>query len=129
MKNGELNIITGHNIRRLRKMHGFTQEELANRIQAKTSHISEMENGKRGIGEKIIIRLCNVFKVEPYEFYVNSNSPIPVTPLQYKGLNVIKQAEQIEADHIVNEVCEFAKYRIDLLKKGKRIKSKFKRAI
>ena len=117
MKTGELNIITGHNIRRLRTMHGYTQEVLANRIKAKTSHISEMENGKRGIGEKIIVRLCNVFKVEPYEFYVNNKSPIPLTPLQYKALDVIKEAEELESDHVVKEVCEFAQYRIKLLKK------------
>ena len=127
MKTGELNIITGHNIRRLRTMHGYTQEALANRIKAKTSHISEMENGKRGIGEKIIVRLCNVFKVEPYEFYVNNKSPIPLTPLQYKALDVIKEAEELKADHVVREVCEFADYRIKLLKKELKTKPSSKR--
>jgi transcriptional regulator with XRE-family HTH domain len=128
MKTGELNIITGHNIRRLRTMHGYTQETLANRIKAKTSHISEMENGKRGIGEKIIVRLCNVFKVEPYEFYVNNKSPIPLTPLQYKALDVIKEAEELKSDHVVREVCEFAHYRIKLLKKELKTKPLSKRA-
>ena len=127
MKTGELNIITGHNKRRLRTMHGYTQEKLANRIKAKTSHISEMENGKRGIGEKIIVRLCNVFKVEPYEFYVNNHSPIPLTPLQYKALEVIKEAEELKSEHVVKEVCEFAHYRIKLLKKELRTKSSSKR--
>ena len=124
MKPGELNIITGHNIRRLRKRDEYTQEELANRIKAKTSHISEMENGKRGIGEKIIVRLCNVFKVEPYEFYVNHNSPIPLTPLEYKALNTIKQAQQMKAEHVVTEVCEFARYRLGLVKKESRVQKK-----
>ena len=123
MKTGELNKITGHNIRRLRTMHGYTQEALANRIKAKTSHISEMENGKRGIGEKIIVRLCNVFKVEPYEFYVNNKSPIPLTPLQYRVLDVIKEAEEMKSDHVVKEACEFAHYRIKLLKKELKTKS------
>ncbi len=126
MKPGELNKITGHNIRRLRTMHGYTQEELANRIKAKTSHISEMENGKRGIGEKIIVRLCNVFKIEPYEFYVNNKSPIPLTRLQYKALDVIKEAEELKSDHVVREVCEFAHYRIKLLKKELKTKSSSK---
>jgi len=127
MKTGELNIITGHNIRRLRTMHGYTQEKLANRIKAKTSHISEMENGKRGIGEKIIVRLCNVFKVEPYEFYVNNKSPIPLTPLQYRALDVIKEAEELKSEHVVKEVCEFAQYRIKLLKKELKTKPSTKR--
>jgi transcriptional regulator with XRE-family HTH domain len=127
MKTGELNIITGHNIRRLRTMHGYTQEKLANRIKAKTSHISEMENGKRGIGEKIIVRLCNVFKVEPYEFYVNNKSPVPLTPLQYRALDVIKEAEELKSEHVVKEVCEFAQYRIKLLKKGLKTKPSTRR--
>ena len=117
MRIGELNTITGKNIKRLRNKHGFTQEELATRIKAKTSHISGMENGKRGIGEKIIVRLCNVFKVEPYEFYVNIHSPIPLTPLEYKALRIIKDANEIKANHIVEEVCGFAQYRINLMKK------------
>jgi transcriptional regulator with XRE-family HTH domain len=127
MKNGELNIITGHNIRRLRTMHGYTQEQLANRIKAKTSHISEMENGKRGIGEKIIVRLCNVFKIEPYEFFVNNKSPIPLTPLQYKALDVIKEAEEMKSDQVIEEVCEFAQYRIKLLKKDSKTKTSSRR--
>ena len=127
MKTGELNIITGHNIRRLRTMHGYTQEKLANRIKAKTSHISEMENGKRGIGEKIIVRLCNVFKVEPYEFYVNNKSPLPLTPLQYRALDVIKEAEELKSEHVVKEVCEFAQYRIKLLKKELKTKPSTRR--
>jgi transcriptional regulator with XRE-family HTH domain len=128
MKPGELNKITGHNIRRLRTMHGYTQEALADRIKAKTSHISEMENGKRGIGEKIIVRLCNIFKIEPYEFYVNNSSPIPLTPLQYKALDVIKEAEELQSDHVVKEVFEFARYRIKLLKKELKTRSSSKRA-
>jgi transcriptional regulator with XRE-family HTH domain len=108
-------------------MHGYTQEKLANRIKAKTSHISEMENGKRGIGEKIIVRLCNVFKVEPYEFYVNNKSPVPLTPLQYRALDVIKEAEELKSEHIVNEVCEFAQYRIKLLKKELKTKPSTRR--
>ena len=108
-------------------MHEYTQEELANRIKAKTSHISEMENGKRGIGEKIIVRLCNVFKVEPYEFYVNNKSPIPLTPLQYKALDVIKEAEELKSDYVVREVCEFAQYRIKLLKKELKTKPSTRR--
>ena len=82
-----------------------------------------MENGKRGIGEKIIVRLCNVFKVEPYEFYVNNKSPIPLTPLQYRVLDVIKEAEEMKSDHVVKEACEFAHYRIKLLKKELKTKS------
>jgi len=127
MKTGELNISTGRNIRRLRTMHGFTQEELADRIKAKTSHISEMENGKRGIGEKIIVRLCDVFKVEPYEFYVTNNSPIPLTPLEYKALHVIKQAQKVKAEHIINEAYEFARYRLGLFKKESQVGMKKKR--
>jgi transcriptional regulator with XRE-family HTH domain len=118
MKIGELNKITGKNIKRLRNKHGFTQQELATRIKSKTSHISEMENGKRGVGEKIIVRLCNVFKVEPYEFYVNNHSPIPLTPLEYKALRIIKDADEIKANHILEEVCEFAQHRINSMKKG-----------
>lgn len=42
----------------------LTQKELAEKIDVKPHHISEMEHGKRSIGKNIAHRLAEVFNVD-----------------------------------------------------------------
>ena len=37
----------GANLRRIRRKHGFTQEELAHRVGMDVSYMSELENGRK----------------------------------------------------------------------------------
>ena len=37
----------GGNLRRIRRKHGFTQEELAHRVGMDVSYLSELENGRK----------------------------------------------------------------------------------
>jgi transcriptional regulator with XRE-family HTH domain len=37
----------GANLRRIRRKHGFTQEELAYRVGMDVSYLSELENGRK----------------------------------------------------------------------------------
>jgi len=51
-------------LRGARHMEGLTQAQLAERIDIKPHHISEMENGKRTIGKKMAKRLANALNTE-----------------------------------------------------------------
>jgi ribosome-binding protein aMBF1 (putative translation factor) len=48
----------GTALRGLRKREGLTQKRLAEQINSKPSHISEMETGKRPIGKEMAKRLA-----------------------------------------------------------------------
>lgn len=54
----------GHALRGLRSREGLTQKQLAEMIEAKPSHISEMENGKRSIGKEMAKRLARALRTE-----------------------------------------------------------------
>lgn len=48
---------------------GWTQKELADALEMKQHHISEMENGKRPIGKAMAKRLAEVFECD-YRIFV-----------------------------------------------------------
>jgi len=48
----------GHVLRGLRSREGLTQKQLGEKIGARPTHISEMENGKRPIGKGMAKRLA-----------------------------------------------------------------------
>lgn len=60
--------IEGANLRRLREDRGWTQEQLAEKAETNTKHISPIERGKRGIGVDLMTRFCSVFGVDELEF-------------------------------------------------------------
>lgn len=48
-------------LRGSRNKEGMTQKELAERLDIRQSHLSEMENGKRPIGKNMAKKLAEVF--------------------------------------------------------------------
>ena len=54
----------GHSLRGLRSREGFTQKQLAEMIEVKPNHISEMENGKRTIGKEMAKRSAKALRTE-----------------------------------------------------------------
>ena len=47
---------------------GFTQKQLSELTGIPQRHISEMENGKRGIGKERARKLADALRVEDYRF-------------------------------------------------------------
>ncbi len=87
MKKGEIDQIIGHNLRRLRLSFKMTQEALAESLEIESCGlISDWERGIKGIGKDVLERLCNIFKVRPYEFYIEDDTPLPSSELEQKIL-------------------------------------------
>ena len=53
----------GKRLLKLRKEHHETQTDLAELLETKKSHISEMENGKATVSLEKFARLCEHYKV------------------------------------------------------------------
>jgi len=60
--------IEGANLCRLRMERGWTQEQLAEMLKTNVKYLSPIENGRRGIGPGLMLRLCEVFGVDEREF-------------------------------------------------------------
>jgi len=58
-------LTTGEVIRMLRKLKGWTQEELAKYCSINAKNISMLENDKVEIGKKRVLQLATAFDVHP----------------------------------------------------------------
>ena len=56
-----------NNVREYRRQSNMSQNELAALIGIHRSYLSEMENGVRLPSIKVIVRIADVFQIEPWE--------------------------------------------------------------
>lgn len=59
--------LLGANVRRLRKVRGVSQEELALEAGMKRSYVSDLERGTRNPSVRALGRLADALAVEPAE--------------------------------------------------------------
>lgn len=65
--------LLGKNIVYFRQLsgRGWSQEQLAEKINSDKGYLSQVENGKRNVSVDYIERLCLVFGIEPEELFKN----------------------------------------------------------
>lgn len=56
--------IIGKNIKRIRLLRGFSQENLASDLQKSVNFVSLLENGKTGLSVQTIIDICNALDID-----------------------------------------------------------------
>jgi transcriptional regulator with XRE-family HTH domain len=64
----DLDKLMGRNLKRMREEQGWSQEKLAEMIESDRRYISALENGSRGIGKNVLVKLCEVLKVDESAF-------------------------------------------------------------
>jgi transcriptional regulator with XRE-family HTH domain len=57
----------GQEVRRWRKLRGYSQEELAERADLVQHHVSRIETGEAEAGLLVLFRLCRALDVTPSE--------------------------------------------------------------
>lgn len=53
----------GKKLRQLRKEKGYTQDQLAEKLETNAQYISQLERGERGLGYDMLNRYCGFFGV------------------------------------------------------------------
>ncbi|MEA1849686.1 helix-turn-helix domain-containing protein [Chryseobacterium sp. MHB01] len=71
-----MNIQIGSKIRRLRENKGFSQEEMAERLQISRSAYSRIESGETNSWVNHIEKLCENLDIKPEDFFINSDNNI-----------------------------------------------------
>ena len=69
----------GDRIREIRTEQDLTQEELAKRTDISKGFLSDVENGKRGIGADYLLRIANVLGAS-LEYLMRGDAPTPAKP-------------------------------------------------
>jgi transcriptional regulator with XRE-family HTH domain len=98
----ELDKLMGRNLKQMREKRRWSQEHLAELIDSDRRYISAMENG-RGIGSRVLQRLCEVFEVKEDAFTkmsVSESSEVygklpEVTRMILEELQVLPEYEQL----------------------------------
>ena len=101
--------LVGKNLKRLRESRKWTQEELSTLTGNHSDGIISLwEHGIKGVGKNAMSVLCNVFNVQPYEFYIDEDSPIAKDELEKNMLNMLRQAEQLGLREEIERYARFA---------------------
>lgn len=67
--------VFGHNLKRLRKSYGWTQERLAERLEVHVSYIGLLERGSRSPSLETAERAAKVFGLPGFEFFIDATVP------------------------------------------------------
>jgi plasmid maintenance system antidote protein VapI len=108
------------NLIRIIEQFKLQQNQLAVMIDQTPEYLNKLVKGHRGISDDIIAKICSVLDISPYEFYINHTTPLPATDLARKALNMVREAEKTQVEHIASEAIEFARHRIETVKKQKK---------
>ena len=65
----EIKKLTGLRIKELRKLKGYTQEQLAELTDIGERNLSKIECGKNFISAETLVKLSNALNVQPYEIF------------------------------------------------------------
>jgi len=68
-KKHEARRLIATNLRKLRAVHGMTQEDLAAAAEVDRSYISEIENERKSVSSDLIEELARVFDVAIFEMF------------------------------------------------------------
>ncbi|MDR0442989.1 MAG: helix-turn-helix transcriptional regulator [Treponema sp.] len=64
-----------HNLKKWRKIIGFSQKELAEKCDTAHSYIRQLESGKGHPSFAFIGKLADALKIEPYQLFFDETQP------------------------------------------------------
>jgi len=93
MTEKELKTILRTNIRRYRDYRSWTQAQLAEKTGISVNFLSDIENGKKWISPKTMVKIASAFNIEPFELFKTADYPEPsVSALLSRYNNEVIQA-------------------------------------
>ena len=77
MTDKELQSIFSSNIKRYRLSRNLSQATLAEELDISVNHLCNIENGKRWLSVKILVKIAVVLRAEPYELFKSTEALVP----------------------------------------------------
>ena len=101
----------GQQIRKIRKAHGLSQEDLAERINISTTHMSHIETGSTKLSLPVLVDLANALDVRTDDLLYDSPA-VPAGRALEEILTVIDSCTPQEAK-IIADVVKATKLSMD----------------
>ena len=77
MTEHELKTIARTNIKRYREYRKWTQAQLAEKLNISINFLSDIENGKKWISLKSMVKIASVLNIEPFELLKPADAARP----------------------------------------------------
>lgn len=108
MDKKSLNIAIGSRIKLARENMGWTQEELAERIDLSTQFISTIERGVAGASLGTVISLCEVLNVSS-EWLLCGKQAVPDSEKIATKISSLSSAQLVALDRVTDELLHLLK--------------------
>lgn len=93
----------GQKIRKIRKAHGLSQEELAEKINISTTHMSHIETGNTKLSLPVFVDIAAALEIKTDELLDNTAVPTTTTSLE-EIAEVLERCSAAESKIIVDVV-------------------------
>ncbi len=107
MHSGDYRIAIGKTVRKERLKHGWTQEELAEKIDAHPSFIGQIERGLKAASLDTLKRLSTTFDIQPADLLKNAENGAPhcgQQPVEQRILNLLKGCSTREQEAVYQTI-------------------------
>lgn len=100
----------GQKIRKIRKAHGLSQEQLAERINISTTHMSHIETGNTKLSLPVFVDIATVLEVRTDDLL---NNTIPNTGSVLSELAAILEGCSAQEAKVIADVAKATKLSMD----------------
>ena len=103
----EINVrkIFGENVKKYRKQLGLSQEQLAEKLEISTNHLSVIETGTKFVTYKLLEKIVLELNVLPASLFQCTQTAINDESLQNKINSVIDQEIELTSKRIKARLC------------------------
>ena len=101
----------GQQIRKIRKAHGFSQEELAERVNISTTHMSHIETGNTKLSLPVLVDIAAVLQVRTDDLLYSD--PAASTGLAMDEIAAVLQHCTVQESKVIAEVVRATKLSMD----------------
>ena len=124
-----MNTQVGNRIRRLRENKGFSQEEMAEKLQISRSAYSRIENGETNSWVNHIEKLCKELDMKIEDLFINTDNIINTNQDNASAVQTNTQQDtHITINHLSEKVIELYEDRIsDLKERVKQLENALKK--
>lgn len=101
----------GQRIRRLRKMHGLSQEELAERINISTTHMSHIETGNTKMSLPVLVDIAAALQVRTDDILKDTSAE--TTGAALEQIAAVLQYCTVQQAKVIADVVQATKQSMD----------------
>lgn len=104
----EINIrkIFGENVKKYRKQQGLSQEQLAEKLEISTNHLSVIETGTKFVTYKLLEKIVTELKILPSSLFQCAQTAENDESIQNKINFIINDEIELAANRIKNKLCD-----------------------